>query len=136
LAEDCRADIYLVRKALAQSGLDHELFVVEDGGGAMSLLDRIGRDVPRPDVLLMDLNLPKVDGAELIRLFKQNPDCKSVPVIVVTSSDSPKDRARTAELGISAYFRKPSELAEFMRLGSLVREVLSKETAVRSQGTG
>jgi CheY-like chemotaxis protein len=126
LAEDCRADVFLVRQALAQSGLEHELYVVEDGSGAMSLLHRIGVDVPRPDVLLMDLNLPKIDGTELIRLFKENPDCQSVPVIVVTSSDSPKDRARTAQLGISAYFRKPSDLREFMLLGGVVRSVLEK----------
>lgn len=126
LAEDCRADVYLVRRALTKSGIDHDLQIVEDGGAALSLLERIGSEVPRPDILLMDLNLPKVDGAELIRLFKANPDCESVPVIVVTSSDSPKDRARTAKLGISAYFRKPSDLSEFMELGGLVRDVLTR----------
>jgi CheY-like chemotaxis protein len=126
LAEDCRADVYLVRRALAQSGIDYDLHIVEDGGAVLSLLGRIGEEVPRPDILLMDLNLPKVDGTELIRLFKQNPDCEQVPVIVVTSSDSPKDRARTAQLGISAYFRKPSDLSEFMQLGDLVRNVLTK----------
>jgi chemotaxis family two-component system response regulator Rcp1 len=128
LAEDSRADIFLVRQALAQSGLDHELFVLEDASGVTSLLSRIGESVRRPDVVLMDLNLPKVDGTELIKLFRQHPDCKSVPVIVVTSSDSPKDRARTAELGISEYFRKPSDLAEFMRLGLLVRAVLENQS--------
>src|ERR1035441_9745565 len=101
LAEDNRSDIFLVRRALAQSGLAYELFVVEDVAGAKSLLNRIGHDVPCPDVLLMDLNLPKTDGTELIRMFRENPDCKSVPVIVVTSSDSPKDRARAAELGVN-----------------------------------
>lgn len=126
LAEDSRADIFLVRQALAKSGLEHELLVLEDATGVTSLLSRIGGDVRRPDVVLMDLNLPKVDGTELIKLFRQHPDCKSIPVIVVTSSDSPKDRARTAELGISEYFRKPSDLSEFMRLGPLVRAVLEK----------
>lgn len=124
LAEDSRADIFLVRQALAQSGLEHELLIIDDTSGAMSLLNRIGEDLPRPDLVLMDLNLPRVDGTELIRLFREHPECKSVPVIVVTSSDSPKDRARTAELGISEYFRKPSDLMEFMRLGSVVRSVL------------
>jgi chemotaxis family two-component system response regulator Rcp1 len=124
LVEDSRADIFLVRQALAQSGLDHELHVLEDGGRALSFLRRIGQDIPHPDVVLMDLNLPKVDGSELIRLLKEHPGCKSVPVIVVTSSDSPKDRARTAGLGIREYFRKPSDLAEFMRLGAVVRSVL------------
>jgi chemotaxis family two-component system response regulator Rcp1 len=127
LVEDSRADIFLVRQALTQSGLEHELFVLEDGSRAISFLSRIGQDMPCPDLVLMDLNLPKVDGTELIKLFKEHPGCKSVPVIVVTSSDSPRDRARTAELGISEYFCKPSDLTEFMRLGAMVRAVLEKD---------
>jgi chemotaxis family two-component system response regulator Rcp1 len=128
LVEDSRADIFLVRQALAQSGLEHELLVFEDGSRAISFLSRVGQDVPRPDVVLMDLNLPKVDGTELIRRLREHADCKLVPVIVVTSSDSPKDRARTAALGISEYFCKPSDLTEFMRLGALVRAVLEGRT--------
>ena len=124
LGEDNRSDIFLVKRALSQIGLDYELFVIEDVQGAKSLLARVGDDVPCPDLLLMDLNLPRTDGTELIRMFRDNPNCKSVPVIVVTSSDSPKDRARVADLGVNEYFRKPSDLTEFMRLGDLVSAVL------------
>jgi CheY-like chemotaxis protein len=126
LAEDSPADIFLVRRALAHGGLDYQLHVVEDAGSTASLLSRMGRDFPFPDILLIDLNLPKTDGTDLIKMFREHPDCSRTPVIVVTSSDSPKDRSRTAEIGIRGYFRKPSDLAEFMLLGTLVRDILEE----------
>ena len=126
LVEDSRADVLLVGQALEQAGLQYELHVVQDGSSAATLLETLGAETPQPDVVLMDLNLPKVDGLELIRQLKANPRCNSVPVIAVTSSDAPRDRARTRELGVSEYFRKPLELAEFMLLGSLVRSVLER----------
>ncbi len=124
LAEDSRADVFLVRHSLNESGLNYNLFVFEDGKSAATLLDRLGVDVPCPDLLLMDLNLPKIDGLELIQMIRDHHECKEVPVIVVTSSDSPKDRDRAAQAGISEYFRKPSSLSDFLKLGSLIRNVL------------
>jgi CheY-like chemotaxis protein len=124
LAEDNRSDVFLVRHALANSGLEYDLHVIEDSHGAASLLERVSLGEPCPDLLLMDLNLPRTDGAELIRMFRAHPHCKNVPVIVITSSDSPKDRARTAALGVDGYFRKPTELSEFMQLGDLVSTVI------------
>lgn len=130
LAEDSSADVFLTRRALIETGLDHELYVVEDVDGAVSLMNRIGVDVPKPDLLLIDLNLPKVDGADLIQMIRRYAGCAHLPVIVVTSSDSPKDRARVSELKVKEYFRKPSDLAEFMRLGELVRDTLENRDAL------
>jgi chemotaxis family two-component system response regulator Rcp1 len=126
MAEDSRPDVFLIRRALSGAGLDYELLVAEDGEKALTLVDRIGQDLPIPDVLLMDLDLPKTQGAEIIRRFRQHPGCASVPVIVVTSSDSPGDLAMANELAVEEYFRKPSTLDEFMRLGDVVRNVVEK----------
>jgi CheY-like chemotaxis protein len=120
LAEDNPGDVYLVRHALQTRGLDFQLFVAEDGDKVEALLNRIGTDVPPPDVLLLDLNLPRMDGPELFRRVRSHPACAGVPLVVVTSSDAPKDHAWTEEFRVNHYFRKPSSLGEFMDLGEIV----------------
>ncbi len=126
LAEDNFGDVLLVRQALTEHQIDHELHVVKDGDEALQFLERMGAasEPPCPDVLLLDLNLPKVDGPQVLQAFRKHPACAQTPVIVVTSSDAPKDRKRVEALGATAYFRKPSELTEFMRLGAVVKDVL------------
>ena len=133
LAEDSRPDVFLVRRALSEHGLEYELTVAEDGDRAAALLDQVGDNTPCPDVALIDLNLPRTDGPELVRLLRDHPKCSGVPVIVITSSDSPKDRAQMADLGVRGYFRKPSDLAEFMMLGSLVRDILRQKPPCESE---
>ena len=127
LAEDNFGDVLLVEQALTEHQIDHELHVVKDGDEALHFLERMGEagEPPCPDVLLLDLNLPKVDGPQVLQEFRKHPACAQTPVIVVTSSDAPKDRKRVEALGATAYFRKPSELTEFMRLGAVVKEVLN-----------
>lgn len=116
----------LVRQALEENQIEHKLHVVKDGEEALRFVANIGKsgESPCPDVLLLDLNLPKIDGSQVLRAFRLNPTCVETPVIVVTSSDAPKDRARMAALGISRYFRKPSDFDAFMQLGAVVREVV------------
>jgi CheY-like chemotaxis protein len=133
LAEDSSADIFLTRKALTDNGLHYELYLVDDVDSLSLLMTRIGDDIPIPNLLLIDLNLPKADGAQLIQMIRQHPGCAAVPVVVVTSSDSPRDRSRMAELRVYQYFRKPSNLAEFMRLGDIARSILeNRDGAVPS----
>jgi DNA-binding response OmpR family regulator len=95
------------------------------GAEALAFLARIGQPggTPRPDVLLLDLNLPKIDGPAILREFRKHPQCATTPVIVVTSSDTVNDRARMAEIGVDRYFKKPSDLDAFPQLGAIVREV-------------
>ena len=125
LAEDNFGDVLLVERALTEHQVDHELHVVKDGDEALQFLDRMGEagEPPCPDVLLLDLNLPKVEGPQVLQQFRKHSACAQTPVIVVTSSDAPRDRRRVEALGATAYFRKPSELSEFMRLGALVKEL-------------
>ena len=127
LVEDNRSDVLLVRQALAKHQLEHELQVARDGAEALDLLAQMGQpgQAPCPHVLLLDLNLPKVDGPQVLQAFRQHPACGQTPVIVVTSSDASKDRERLNQLGISHYFRKPLDLEAFLQLGAVVREALA-----------
>lgn len=120
LVEDNRGDIVVVRLSLQKHRIEHTLQVVNDGDDALNYIARMGQNVPFPDLLLLDLNLPKVDGADVLRAFRRRPDCAHVPVIVLTSSDAQSDREQMAALGISYYFKKPTDLDSFMEIGSVV----------------
>ncbi len=125
LAEDNRGDVLLVEEALAHHGLDFDLVVHRDGEAMMGAIERIDAgELPCPDVMLLDLNLPKRNGEQLLRRMRASPLCGTVPVIIVTSSDAPRDREATSRLGVSRYFRKPSNYDEFLRLGEVVRAVV------------
>ena len=128
LIEDNEADVHLVRASLDEHGVAHQLRVMKDGEQAARFIDRIDTDQSArqrlPALIILDLNLPKRDGREVLKHLRASPRCAEVPVIVVTSSDSPADRDATAALGARAYFRKPSQLEEFMRLGSLIKELI------------
>jgi DNA-binding response OmpR family regulator len=77
-----------------------------------------------PHLVLLDLNLPRRSGDQILQHLRHSDRCKDIPVVVVTSSDSPRDKAEMSRLGATRYFRKPSRLDEFMRLGPLVRELV------------
>jgi len=128
LAEDNPGDVLLVQQALQEHRIEHDLHVAEDGAKALEYLARLGKtdEAPCPDVLLLDLNLPKIDGTEVLAEFRKHPECMRMPVIVITSSGAQKDRARVSELGVARYFKKPSDLDEFLRLGAMVREVVER----------
>ncbi len=131
LAEDNAGDVMLVQKALEEHHIDHQLHLVRDGADALRFIGQMGKpgQAPCPDVMLLDLNLPKIKGPEVLSEFRQHPECAHTPVIVVSSSDAEKDRARMAELGVSHYFRKPSDFDDYMKLGAVVRKVMGEEAA-------
>jgi two-component system, chemotaxis family, response regulator Rcp1 len=135
LAEDNPGDVFLVQKALQQYHILHRLYVVRDGAEALAWVAHIGEPggTPQPDLLLLDLNLPKFDGRQILSEFRKHPGCSKSPVIAVTSSDAPRDRARMAELGVARYFRKPLEFDAFLRLGAVVREVVAEAAASNSR---
>lgn len=128
LAEDNRADVLLVRESLRAHGVLHQLHVVEDGGEALAFLARAvaagGGPQPRPDLLLLDLDLPRVDGSQVLQQVRGNADFAEIPVIIVSSSDAPADRESVTKLGISAYFHKPCDLDGFLELGAVVRDAI------------
>ncbi len=128
LAEDNPGDVELVHEALREHGISYTLSLASDGREAKHFIERMGTasDAPCPDVLLLDLNLPKTDGHELLALFRSHPQCAGVPVVIVTSSNARKDRERAAALGAARYFRKPLELSEFLELGAVIRELVEE----------
>jgi CheY-like chemotaxis protein len=124
LVEDSPADVFLVKEALREEGLNCEVEVAEDGEAAIAILDRVdarGEGSP-PNLLVVDLNLPRVDGSRVLERLRQSPRCGGIPVIVISSSDSADDR-RQATMLAAEYFRKPSDLDQFMRLGKLIRSL-------------
>jgi CheY-like chemotaxis protein len=125
LAEDNPGDVELVHEALREYHIEYELNVGADGAEVDWYLERLGKsaDTPCPDLLLLDLNLPQTHGYDLFAKFRAHRLCVDTPVIIVTSSTAPKDRERAAFLGAARYFRKPSDLAEYLKLGSVIRQL-------------
>ncbi len=95
----------------------------------MRFLQEAGRNPssPCPDLIILDINLPKWPGGAVIRQMRRTRPCANIPVLVVTSSNSERDREEMRQLNVSAYFRKPSEYASFMKLGELVKELLEEK---------
>jgi len=127
LVEDAEPDVILVREALEQSGLEFDLRVLDDGEQGVDFVENMDRDatITRPHLFLLDLNLPKKSGGQILERVRQSPTCGQVPVVILTSSDSHKDKAQAANLKATGYFRKPSRLDEFMKLGPYVRDLLT-----------
>ena len=126
LVEDSNADELLMRQALKLGGVDCSFKVFQDGEKAIHCVEALdqGQDEAVPDVVLLDLNLPRKSGAKVLERIRQSPNVRPVPVVIVTSSDSPGDKGEVARLGATQYFQKPLDLDEFMKLGPLVRNVL------------
>lgn len=118
LIEDNPRDIRLTQRAFKQTEMTHDLRVVRDGDEALAYLHREGaygdpRSAPRPDVILLDLNLPRMGGHELLRRVKQDPRFKHVPIIVLTTSGRPDDVLQAYDAGANAYLLKPVEFTRF-----------------------
>jgi len=127
LAEDNPGDVFLVRRALEKHGLQVDLIVVEDGQAAIRYIERVDGDdsVGSPELAMLDLNLPRATGSRILSRIRQSRRCSDIPIIIVTSSDSPLDRDAAAQLGATEYFQKPGDLAGFMQLGQVVRDALN-----------
>ncbi len=119
--------MFLIREAITAAKVDAAVAVVSDGHQATEFIDQAdrGQGAPCPDLILLDLNLPKKDGIEVLRHIRDSAVCKNALVLVVTSSDSASDREAVEKLGFNGYFRKPSVYAEFMKLGPMIRELLT-----------
>lgn len=100
--------------------------MAEDGQRAIEFIEKAEADpaAPSPHLLLLDLNLPKRDGFEVLRRLRASGKFKASPVLIITSSDSPSDRDLAAALGAS-YFQKPANYEEFLKLGGVLKQVLS-----------
>jgi CheY-like chemotaxis protein len=130
LAEDNPGDVMLVREALSQHGIDFEFVHFPDGEGAVDYLDTTDGDgqVRCPELAILDLHLPRVTGDIVFRRIRQSPRYGDIPVIILTASDAPQDRDSISDLGSSVFFRKPTDLTEFLKLGSVVQSLFQSKT--------
>jgi len=118
LVEDNPGDVRLTEEALHEAKVRNNLSVVGDGVEAMAFLRREGvhGDAPRPDIILLDLNLPKMDGREVLARVKADPDLKRIPVVILTTSKAEEDVLRTYELHANCFISKPVGFEQFMRV--------------------
>ena len=121
IVEDNLGDVLLVREALKESSLRFELRHAADGEEAIQTLRK---DRFRPDLVLLDINLPRRDGWEVLSEIRANPETKDVPVVVLSSSGSPEDRERAAQTLPSMYIQKPSNLDDFLAVGKTIEGFL------------
>jgi two-component system, chemotaxis family, response regulator Rcp1 len=118
LVEDSPGDVRLTQEAFREANKSIHLHVASDGVEAMDFLKRRGTSVnaPRPDIILLDLNLPRMDGREVLVHIKEDEDLKAIPTVILTTSDSEADVAKSYQLHANCYLRKPVQLDEFESL--------------------
>jgi CheY-like chemotaxis protein len=118
LVEDSPGDVRLTKEALKDSKVANHITVAEDGVEAMALLRREGEyaEAVRPDLILLDLNLPRKDGRQVLAELKADEDMRSIPVIILTTSQAEEDIIRTYDLHANCYITKPVDLDQFLNV--------------------
>ncbi len=118
LVEDNPGDVRLTQEALMQNQLDLKLHVAFDGEQALDFLYKKGEneEAPRPDLILMDINIPKYSGIEVLERIKNDPNLKKIPVVMLTTSDTNNDVSKCYELGANAYTIKPLDFENFINM--------------------
>jgi CheY-like chemotaxis protein len=118
LVEDDPGDVLMTREAFEDNKVANNLFVVNDGVTAMEFLRKEGEyaDSPTPDLVLLDLNLPRMDGREVLAALKEDPELRAIPVVVLTTSEAEEDVLRSYSLHANAYVTKPVDFARFIEV--------------------
>lgn len=122
MVEDNPADVRLTEEALNEAKVLNSLCVVEDGAAALDFLYQRGQHATaeRPDLILLDLNLPKIDGREVLRIIRSDEKLKSIPIVILTNSTSDADMLRAYNLNVSGYVTKP---VDFQRFTEIVKSI-------------
>ena len=125
LAEDNPGDVFLVKEALRRQGIEHTLTLATNGQAAWELIEAAEhRPAAGYDLFMIDLNLPSRPGVELVARIRSSPTSMGhAPVVIVTSSSAPRDRSAADRAGANYYFCKPSNFAQFLKLGSIVEQL-------------
>jgi CheY-like chemotaxis protein len=118
LVEDNHADVELTREGLREGKVRNNLSVVNDGEQALMFLRRVGpyRQSPRPDMILLDLNMPRKDGREVLEAIRADPELEEIPVVVLTTSSSQDDVRRAYKLKANCYITKPVDFDQFLAI--------------------
>lgn len=125
--EDNRADIHLIRDAIAASQIPSSVQVVRDGEQATDVFDKADREEAAacPDLVILDINLPKKEGSQVLAHLRQSRRCRDTRVVVVSTSSIDPSRPPFGQLGVNAFFQKPSSYQEFLKLGEVIRSVFA-----------
>jgi len=127
IAEDDDDDFLLTREALEESRLINTLFRVKNGEELLDYLLRRGaysepQESPRPTLILLDLNMPRMDGREALKQIKAHPSLRRIPVVVLTTSDAEEDIVKAYDLGVNSFIRKPVSFEEFLQTIRVLKE--------------
>ena len=127
LAEDDPGDQELTRRALEQSRIRNELYIVEDGEEALDYLLRRGKyedpaSSPKPDLMFLDLNIPKMDGKQLLKQIRADPNLRRIPVVALTTSKQESDIIHTYDLGANSYIVKPVNMDQFINAIKVLKD--------------
>ena len=123
LVEDSPTDVFVIKEVLDACAVDLRVLVAKDGHEALQVL----RGLPAEDcpaLILLDLNIPKVNGLEVLRQVRAGSNCQETPVVIVSSSRADEDRGTAERLGANAYFQKPADLQSYTQLGMIVERML------------
>lgn len=117
----------MTRRALEQSRIRNDLYIVEDGEEALDYLLRRGKyedpaSSPKPDLMLLDLNMPKMDGKQLLKQMRVDPNLRRIPVVALTTSKQEKDIIRTYDLGANSYIVKPVNMDQFINAIKVLKD--------------
>jgi chemotaxis family two-component system response regulator Rcp1 len=126
LIEDNPADSNLVREALEEHEVECELLLITNGEKAIEFIRQVdAEEAPPPDLVILDLNLPIKPGSRVLEQFQASSRCARAKIIVLSSSDSHKDKEQAARLGASRYYKKPTRLMEYLKLGGVFKQMLA-----------
>jgi chemotaxis family two-component system response regulator Rcp1 len=125
--EDNPADVQLLRMALNNAAFAYELTVITDGAAALTLFREMDPAASTmPDVVVLDLNLPKYDGLEILEVVRSNPSFGDIPIAVLSSSSSPREQARIQNFSRVKYMTKPSDLGQYLAIGQILRDFVKE----------
>jgi len=138
LVEDSPGDVRLTQEAFRSANPTVHLHVAADGAEAMTFLRHQGAhsNAPRPDLILLDLNLPKMDGREVLAHIKQDGDLKTIPTIILTTSDDEVDIVKSYKLQANCYLNKPVQLDQFDNLVKSINDFWLRDAKLPTNGTG
>jgi two-component system, chemotaxis family, response regulator Rcp1 len=124
LVEDNLGDVRLTTEALKEGKITNNISVVNDGVEALAYLRKEGkyRDAPRPDLIFLDLNMPRKDGREVLVEIKSDPSLKTIPVIILTTSQAEQDILMTYESHANCFITKPVDLEQFLKITKMIEE--------------
>lgn len=124
LVEDSPGDVELTRAAMADAKVSNVMSVVRDGVDAMAFLRKEGEfaDAERPDLILLELNMPRMDGREVLKAIKEDPDLACIPVVILTTSNAEQDVLKSYNLHANAYITKPVDFDHFIKVVQTIEE--------------